>query len=291
MNELREFYYLDSKLSGNYLTQIEDGLTHYKYEHNLENGSNHSFEISTGALAELLSTTLGVPLPDVSFRRDGKSKKVNTEEFKTLNEVSQFSRLINYLEPAILTLNKKIDREFWGKLIENQFIKFECTIKISSLYLFTDFTRKLGKKSIFNPETTDDFNEYVEHSEIIENKKSQKVLLKPHFSPDINRYYFVSEIRKRFLDDDISLVDLNNCTFTVLGKIDKKLDHSEKEIVFDLTETGLLEIMRSKDIKQFLKKFNKDNDNPLMSKFLATEEDVYATNPTMIFKPLAIYKA
>ncbi len=290
MNELREFYYLDSKLSGNYLTQIEDGLTQYKYENNLEGDPNHSFEISTGALGELLSTTLGLPLPDLSYQREGRTKKVNIEEFKTLNEVTQFSRLVNYLEPAILELKEKKDRDFWGDLTENQFIKFECKVKLSSLYLFTDFTRKFGKKSMFNPGNDADFDEYVEHSEIIENKKSQKILLKPNFSPDINRYYFVSEIRKRFLDDDISLTDLNDDTFTVIGKIDKKIAASEKEIVFDLSETGMLEVMRSKDIKQFLKEYNKTNDNPMMSKFLATEEDIYATKPAMVFKPLAIYK-
>ncbi len=290
MSELREFYYLDSKLSGNYLTQIEDGLTQYKYENKMEGSPNHSFEISTGALGEILSSTLGVPLPDFSYRRDGKSEKIKIEEFKTLNEVSQLSRLVKYLEPAMIDLKEKLDRESWGQLSENQFIKFDCELKVSNLYLFTEFTRKLGKKSIFNPGNDEQFNEYVDHAETIEDKKSQKIILKPNFSPDNNKYYFVSEIKKRFLDEDVELKDLNTEKFTVIGKIDKKIETSEKEIVFDLTETGMLEVMRSKEIKQFIKQFNQSIDNPMMTKFFSTEQDIYAIKPAMKFKPLALYK-
>ncbi|WP_077324762.1 DUF6414 family protein [Virgibacillus siamensis] len=290
MGELREFYYLDSKLSGDYLTQIEDGLTQYKYENRVDGKPNHTFEISSGQLGEILSSTIGIPLPDFSYRRGGKNEMVKVEEFKTLNEISQFSRLVRYLEPAMIDLNATRDREFWSQLSENQFIKFDCELKVSNLYLFTNFTKGIGKQSIFNSGDDEEFNEYVKHSEAIEDKKSQKIIIKPDFSPDKNKYYFVSEIKKRFLEEDTELKDLDTERVTVIGKIDKKIDVSEKEIVFDLTETGILEVMRSKEIKQFIKQFNKDADNPITAKFYATEQDIYATKPAMKFKPLALYK-
>lgn len=290
MNELREFYYLDNKLSENYLSQIEDGLIKYKYENKMSEKPNHSFEISTGKLGEILSNTLGIPLPDLSYHRDSKSEKVLIEEFKTSNEVSQFSRLVRYLEPAMTYIKERIGRESWEQLSENQFIKFDCELKVSNLYLFTNFTKSIGQPSIFNPGNDEEFNEYVKHSEIIENKKSQKVILRPDFSPDINKNYFVSDIKRRYLDEDIELKDLNTEKVTVIGKIDKIIDASEKEIIFDLTEMGIMQVMRSKEIKQFIKQFNQKSDSPRMKSFSATEQDVYATKPAMIFKPLALYK-
>src|SRR5699024_8383810 len=240
LGELREFYYLDSKLSKNYLAQIEDGLIKYKYENKVNDKPNHSFEISTGKMGEVLSSALGIPVPEFSYHRDGKLEKVKIEEFKTLNEVSQFSRLVRYLEPAMINIKERMDRESWNQLSENQFIKFDCELKVSNLYLFTNFTRNLGQPSIFNPGNGEEFNEYVKHSEVIENKKSQKIIIKPDFSPNENKCYFVSDIKKRFLDEDVELRDLNTDKFTVVGKIDKKIDASEKEIVFDLTEIGIM---------------------------------------------------
>lgn len=290
MGELRDFYYLDSKLTENYLAQVEDGLTQYKYENKLSDNPNHSFEISSGKLGEILSSTLGVQLPEFSYRRDGKTENVRIEEFKTSNDTSQFSRLARYLEPAMIDLKEKKDRDFWSQLSENQFIKFDCELKVSNIYLFTNFTKEIGKPSLFNPNNDEDSKEYVKHSEIIENKKIQKVILKPDFSPDKDKYYFVSEIKKRFLDEDIELKDLNTEKFTVIGKIDKKIGASEKEIIFDLTDMGMLKVMNSKDIKQFIKQFNKSSNDPMMAQFFATEQDVYATKPAMKFKPLALYK-
>lgn len=222
MSELRDFYYLDTKLTDSYLAQIEDGLINYKYEKKIDNQPSNSFEISSGKLGEILSSTLGIPLPDISYTRDGKSKNIHIEEVKSSSEISKFSRLIRYLDPVLIDIKEKENKEFWSQMSENQFIKFECEIKVSNLYLFTNFTKGLGKPSIFNSGNDEKFNDFVKHSELIENQKLQNIILKPEFSTDKNKYYFVSEIKKRFLDEDVELKDLNKEKFTVIGKIDKK---------------------------------------------------------------------
>ena len=52
----------------------------------------------------------------------------------------------------------------------------------------------------------------------------------------------------------------------------------------------MINVMRSKDIKQFIKLFNQSIGDSMMRPFLATEQDIYATKPAIIFKPLALYK-
>lgn len=290
MSELRDFYYLDSKLTDSYLAQIEDGLITYKHEKKINSNPDSSFEISSGKLGEVLSSTLGIPLPDFSYTRSSKTENIHIEEIKSSNEISRFSRLTRYLEPVMIEVEEKKNREFWNGMLENQFFKFECEIKVSSLYMLTHFTRQLGKPSLFIPENSEELDKYVEHSELIEDKKSQNIVLKPEFSLDENKYFFVSEIKKRFLDEDIELIDLNNTKFTVIGKIDKKIGASGKEIIFDLTESGMLNVMRSKEIKQFIKDINRDSKDPMMRQFRVSEQDIYATKPAIIFKPLALYK-
>lgn len=291
LGEFRDFYYLDNKLSDNYLAQIEDGLIKYKNENEIKNKPNHSFEISTGKLGELLSSVLGTPLPDLSYTREGKSEEITIEDFKISNETSRFSRLLKYLDPAMIDIKEEKNRDFWNKLSDNQFIKFNCELKLSNLYLFTDFTRRIGQPSIFNIEGENkDFDDYVKHSEIIESQKKHKIILKPDFSPNKDKYYFVSEFKKRFFDEDIELKDLNTVKLTVIGRIDKRIDISEKEIVFDLSEAGMVQMMGRKYIKEFINNFNKNNNNPIMKQFLISEQDIYATKPAMIFKPLALYK-
>lgn len=292
MKELREFYYLDSRLTANFLSQIEDGLIQYKLEDMDKNSPNHSFEISTGALGEVLQSFLGIPVPDLSFTREGKSVTVKTSEIKAHDKVSQFSRLSNYLEPVLPELDSSFTIDDWNSLLPNQFLKFRCTIKLSSLYMFSDFTRRLGGVSLFFDQNNDPtFSSYVQHTELIESKRKHKFILKPDFLPNSPKHYFVSEIQKAFLEEGIELTDLNNEEFLVLGRVERKLAPSEKEIIFDLTETGMLEVMRSKEIKQFIEAFNKNANNPLTNKFRATVEDVYATQPTILFRPIAIYKA
>lgn len=292
MQELREFFYHDSRLTQNYLSQIEDGLIEYQLDNKQENNPNNSFEISTGALGQLLQNVVGVPLPDLSYKRNGKNVTIRASEFKTHSKVSQFTRLLKYIEPALSQLDRPINIEEWTNLKENQFIKFTCTLKVSNLYLFSNFTRRIGQVPLFmNKNKDDEFNNYVQHTEFIESKRKEKVILQPHFSPNKAKYFFVSDIQKTFLEEGIELTDLNKQEFIVVGKIDYKLSTSEKEIIFDLTETGMLEVMKSKEIKEFIKQFNKKTDQPMMKKFLSTEQDIYATKPAIIFKPIAIYKA
>ena len=292
MKELREFYYHDSRLTANFLSQIEDGLIQYKLEDMDKHSPNHSFEISTGALVEVLQSFLGIPVPDLSFAREGKSVTVKTSEIKAHDKVSQFSRLSNYLEPILPELDSSFTIDDWNSLLPNQFLKFRCTIKLSSLYMFSDFTRRLGGASLFYNQSNDPtFSSYVQHAELIESKRKHKFILKPDFLSNSPKHYFVSEIQKSFLEEGIELTDLNNEEFIVFGRIERKLAPSEKEIIFDLTETGILEVMRSKEIKKFIEAFNKNASNPLTNKFRATVDDVYATRPTILFRPLAIYKA
>ena len=292
MGELREFYYLDSNLCQSYLKQIEDGLIQYHYEEKIEGEPKHSFEISTKALGSLLESTLGIPVPEISYSRDGKDKKIRIEEFKMQDEISQFSRLTRYLEPVLLSISGEKDREFWSNIQTNQFVKFDCSVKLSNLYLFSDFTRRLGQQSLFFTGDNSKFNEYVKHAEAIDSKKTHRIILKPDFSPDDSRYIFVSDIRKKYLEEYIELTDLNEDNFTVIGKVDKILKSSEKEIIFDLTETGILDVMRSKEIKDFLKKYNsmikKDRK---MSKLLASEQDIYVVKPAIIVRIIAMYKS
>lgn len=290
LGELREFYYLDHKLSENYLSQIEDGLIQYKHENIISDKPNQSFEISTGNLGDILYNTLGIPLPRMTYSREGESENIKVEEYKVSNEISQFSRLVKYLDPAITNINEPMSRESWNELFENQFIKFECELNVSNLYLFTNFTKTFGQPTMFNKHNDDEFNEYVRHSELIESKKSQKIILRPNYSPDITKHYFIADIKRRYLAEDIELKDLNNEKMTVIGKIDKKIQGSEKEIIFDLSEMGLMQTMNSKEIKRFIKQFNQKSNNSIMRRFHCTEQDIYGTKPAINFKPIAIYK-
>src|SRR5699024_9238297 len=160
----------------NYLSQIEDGLIQYKHENIISDKPNQSFEISTGNLGDILYNTLGIPLPRMTYSREGESENIKVEEYKVSNEISQFSRLVKYLDPAITNINEPMSRESWNELFENQFIKFECELNVSNLYLFTNFTKTFGQPTMFNKHNDDEFNEYVRHSELIESKKSQKII-------------------------------------------------------------------------------------------------------------------
>ena len=226
----------------------------------------------------------------MTYSREGESENIKVEEYKVYNKVSQFSRLIKYLDPAITNINEPMSRDFWNQLSENQFIKFECELNVSNLYLFTNFTKNIGQPSIFNKRNDDKLNEYVRHSELIESKKSQKIILRPNYSPDITKYYFIADIKRRYLDEDIELKDLNNEKVTVIGKVDKKIEGSEKEVIFDLSEMGLMQTMNSKEIKQFIKQFNQKCSNPMMRRFHSSEQDIYGTKPAINFKPIALYK-
>lgn len=290
MKELREFYYHDSRLTANFLSQIEDGLIQYKFEDKDSQSPNHSFEISTGAFGEMLQNFLGIPVPDLSYTREGKSVTVKTSEIKAQDKVSQFSRLSNYLEPILPELESSFSTDDWNELLPNQFLKFKCTVKLSTLYMFSEFTRRLGNSPLFNQENDPNFSSYIQLAELINSSRKHKLILKPHFSNN-PKYFFVSEIQKSFLEEGIELTDLNNEEFLVLGRVERKLGPSEKEIIFDLTETGMLEVMSSKEIKQFIEVFNRQTNNPLTKRFRATIVDVYATRPAILFKPIAIYKA
>lgn len=292
MKELREFYYHDNRLSANFLSQIEDGLIQYNLVDKDNQSPNHSFEISTGALGEMLQNVLGVPVPELSYTRKGKSVSVKISEIKVHDKVSQFSRLANYLEPILPEIDSTFTIDDWNKLLPNQFLKFRCTIKLSTLYMFTNLMRKLGRSPLFfNQDNDPAFSSYVQHAELIDSNHKHKLILKPDFLAKNPKCFFVAEIQKSFLEEGIELTDLDNEEFIVIGRVERKLGLSEKEIIFDLTETGMLEVMGSKEIKQFIEEFNKKTNNPLTNKFRVSVEDVYTTRPAMLFRPIAIYKA
>ncbi|MBN8207878.1 hypothetical protein JI666_03850 [Bacillus sp. NTK071] len=285
IDSLKDFYYLDEKILRNYVSTIEDGLIKYTESSTSDGSPKWNFDISTGELQKIL-VSMGIPIPATSIKREGKGKSVNISQLREPTKESLFSKLDNYLEPAIQYL-EGFDREIWAQLEEGQFVRFSTKVKLSKGYEIGNFLNNAG--DFFNlannldidMEVDEDFNSAVNYGKKAIEKDVQKAIFRPIGSPNSAKFFFVGSLGINSLEVDIS--DLSLGTYTVMGRIEHVLQAGEKYTIFDPTLSGMTNML-SREHRRAKTKIKSKNEFDFDSK------DIFAVKPAIVIKPIALYK-
>lgn len=282
MVTLREFMYIDESLVRNYLSTIEDGLTEYVIEQSTDFSPQNNFKVGLGDLQKVL-ISLGFPVPEMSYERNGKSEEllVNTSKKPTVQ--SQFNQLYKYLDSVIQPF-EYLDNKNWKKIEKGQFLSFSGEISLPKNYDLAIFSEVGAGLAQFNEFLDPSFFEGKEedqearrqmegYAEEADKSKSTNVYIRPEKSPNLNTHYVVSKIIHKYLQD-VELYELTSNKYKVLGRVEKVLKSTETYEVFDVTFKQIGRAISRKE-----KRHMKDLDNVL-------EE---ARGPAIVIKPIAIY--
>lgn len=259
---LRNFLYLDERLTSQYLAQLEGGI----YEHEDQSVTDRrnrggeagakagpfSAKGATGSAAEETSSRTMRQTPEGNYRR--------------LERLLEDENAVQWLDA--------FDDDIWASLTRGEALRVESVVKVPSLYRYSEmaagFQPVMDLMQAFGETVDDETQEAVSGiAQIGEALKDVSVVAHAAGAP---RYKFICPLKRSFLRDDLGALD-GECI--VVGSLQRLLKSGERySILDDLGMGGLPRAERRKaerDMKKAL-------------------PDAVITAPAALLTPLAIYR-
>lgn len=224
---LREFLYLDYKLTQEFLAQVEGGVFSEEAQRRLEQkGKDVGGEASVGALGQKAGIRGG--------RRAGREEE--TERTVQQTPESAVARLIQGLnERKALQWLEAVDQAIWDQLRRGEMIEADATIAVSTMKRYMAIAQEAGPliefMEAFGEEGLDDESrQAMELLTVIGQIMGDLVPIVAALSgsPD---YKLIASLRPDSLRTDVDQLDGDA---TVLAKIQRVLGPNERHTMLDL---------------------------------------------------------
>lgn len=280
MLKLRDFYYLDQRTVTRFISTIEEGLVKQIKKSNIEDSPKWNFEVSLGILQEFFQDTLGIVSPNIQVDRQGKEEKVLIDITKRPTIDSQYDKLERYLSSVTQSLDE-LSRKKWSNLEEGQFIHFETSIKLpkgfemastfDSAISFYELGKSIDSR-LYDKEFEEKSPKIKAYLDKANRSNRTNIYFFPYNSTLSGSHFFFGPIIHSNLED-VELMDMTYGSYKVFGRIDYILDSNEKYTVYDVSQSGVLDLMNREQRRRVK----------------GIDEDI-AVTPAIRIKPLAIYK-
>lgn len=259
---LRNFLYLDDRLTSQYLAQLEGGVYEEEGQSRTE-GQNRGGE--AGAKAGPLSA------------KGSKGHSAEDNRHRTMRQTPEgnYRRLESLLqdEDAVQWLDA-FDDDVWLQLRRGEVLQIESNVAVPSIFTITEMATSIGPFM----DLMQDFGEELDQetkagislaTQIGSVLKETVVVAHAAGTP---KYKFICPLKPEFLRDDVAALDGESI---VVGTLQRRLKPNERYSILDSLGMGGLPRAERRQVEKDLKK-----DLP----------DAVVSGPAAIITPLAIYR-
>jgi hypothetical protein len=259
---LRNFLYLDERLTSMYLAQLEGGV--YAEE---EQSRTESRERTGGASAKLGGA-------GAQFGRGTSGEQTTTRTVRQTPE-AEYRRLEKVLEEEDgVQWLEVFDDAIWQDLKRGELVAVESVMKVPSLYQATEMAASAGPMVDFMRMLGEEIDTKTE--EAIEGMSAFGEMLKDvavvAHAAGVPRFKFVCPLKRDYLREDLDEMD-GECV--VVGSIQRRLKPTEKYSLLDSLGLGGMPRAERRKAERDMRKHM---------------PDAVVSAPAVILTPLAIYR-
>lgn len=259
---LRNFLYLDERLTSQYLAQLEGG-TYEEEDQSIKDARNRGSE--AGAKVGPL-TAKGAKASAAEETSSRKMHQTPEGNYRRLEKLLDAENAVQWLDA--------FDEDIWNTLERGEALRIESVVKVPSFYKYTEMAAEFGPLL----ELMQTFGETVDQetqdsvtgmTQIGQTLKDMSVIAHAAGSP---KYKFICPLKRQFLREDMAVLD-GECI--VVGSLQRRLKATERYSILDDMGMGGLPRAERRKAERDMKK-----DLP----------DAVVSAPAALITPLAIYR-
>ncbi|MEA2192596.1 MAG: hypothetical protein QOI73_2717 [Solirubrobacteraceae bacterium] len=259
---LRNFLYLDERLTSQYLAQLEGG-TYAEEDQSTKDARNRGGEAGAKVGPLAAKGSKGSAAEEISSRR---MRQTAEGDYRRLEKLLDAEDAVQWLDA--------FDDDIWNGLERGEALRIESVVNVPTFLKYTEMAAEFGPlmelMQTFGETVDEETQEAVTGlTQIGQTLKELTVVARAAGAP---KYKFICPLKRQFLREDMAALD-GECI--VVGSLQRRLKAGERYSILDALGMGGLPRAERRKAERDMKK-----DMP----------DSVVSAPAALVTPLAIYR-